>query len=87
MLIDLLGPWKWDPKSAVGKAKGKPVLRNLQRLRNWLAQTLQQKSTNVELMIEGLVECLFKKQLNAEILSTTTDLMSTKPRTKMSVYS
>lgn len=34
------------------------------------------------LMIKGLVACLFKKQLNFEILRTTKELMSTKPRPK-----
>lgn len=75
MLIDLAGSEKWEPKSAMEKAKGKPVLWKSQRHRNWLAQVQRQKRANVRLMTKGLVECLFKKQLKPQILWESTDLM------------
>lgn len=34
MLIDLAGSRKWEPKSAMEKAKGKPVLWKSQRHKN-----------------------------------------------------
>lgn len=57
MLIDLAGPGKWEPISAMEKAKGKAVGQNPAKARNALAQIPQHRRANVELMIEGLAEC------------------------------
>lgn len=88
MLVDLLGPRKWETNSAMGKAKGKPVLLQCPK-----AQELTGPDHTLPKMYKcrtndrRFLECLFKKQLNSKILSTTKDLMSTKLRIKMSVYS
>lgn len=90
MLIDLAGPRKQEPQSAMEKVKEKPSITEPPEAQELIGPGTAGGwggSANGDLTIEGLVEYLLKKQLSLQVLWATKDLMSTKPRRETDVYS